>query len=102
VFVPCETKRVFEWIRTGQKTIELRNWNRRGDKATFLCGRGVARGRIVKRERGELTKVLGEDNFKKVIPIANSLKDALDYVRKLYGTTEGTFTAFHFQKVEVF
>jgi len=25
-------KEVFEWIRTGQKNIELRNWNREEDE----------------------------------------------------------------------
>jgi ASC-1-like (ASCH) protein len=33
---------VFEWIRTGQKTIELRRGRaREGDKAVFQCGRNT-------------------------------------------------------------
>ena len=39
--------------------------------------------------------------IEKVIPVANSLEEAIEYVRKLYGTIEGTFNAYHFQKVEV-
>ena len=72
-----------------------------GDEATFQCGRNILVGRIVKKEHGGLTEVLREDNYKRVIPIANCLEEAIEYVRKLYGTTEGTFTAYHFQKAEV-
>jgi len=44
-------KEVFEWIRTGQKTIELRRGRaREGDKAVFQCGRSILRGIIVKKE----------------------------------------------------
>ena len=33
-------KEVFEWIRTGQKTIELRRWKaKQGNNAVFQCGR---------------------------------------------------------------
>lgn len=32
----------------------------------------------------------------KIIPTANSVEDAKSYIRKLYGTTEGTFTGYEF------
>jgi ASC-1-like (ASCH) protein len=38
-------KEVFEWVRTGQKTIELRRGRaREGDKAVFQCGRDILNG----------------------------------------------------------
>jgi ASC-1-like (ASCH) protein len=45
-------KEVFEWIRTGQKTIELRRGRaREGDKTVFQCGRNIFRGIIVKKRK---------------------------------------------------
>jgi ASC-1-like (ASCH) protein len=35
-------KEVFEWIRTGQKNIELRKGKaKKGDDAVFQCGRNI-------------------------------------------------------------
>jgi len=42
-------KEVFEWIRTGQKTIELGR-ARQGDNAVFQCGQNILRGIILKKE----------------------------------------------------
>jgi len=40
-------KEVFEWIRTGQKTIELRRGKaKQGNEAVFLCGRNILRGKM--------------------------------------------------------
>ena len=90
-------KEVFEWIRTGQKTIELRRGKAmKGDVAVFQCGRSILRRKIIKKEEGTLTEVLRQGNYKKIIPIANSLEKAIDYLKKLYGTTEGIFTAYFF------
>jgi len=37
-------KGVFEWIKTGQKTIELRKGKAKsGDQAVFQCGRNILR-----------------------------------------------------------
>jgi len=44
-----------------------------------------------------LTHILREDNYNKIIPIANSLQEAIGYLKKLYGSTEGTFTAYYFR-----
>jgi hypothetical protein len=42
-------KEVFEWVRTGQKTIKLRKGKpKQGDDAVFQCGRNILRGNIVK------------------------------------------------------
>jgi len=91
-------KEVFEWIRTGQKNIELRRGkSKQGDNAVFQCGRNILRRKIIKKEEGNLTDVLRQDNYKNIIPSANTLEEAIDYIKKLYGTTEGNFTAYYFE-----
>jgi len=51
-------KEVFEWIRTGQKTIELRRGKaKHGDNAVFQSGRNILRGKIIKKEEGSLTDI---------------------------------------------
>ena len=44
-------------------------------------------------EEGNLTDVLREDNYKNLISSANTLQEAINYIKKLYGTTEGIFAA---------
>lgn len=86
-------KEIFEWVRTGQKNIDLRRGKaKKGDEAVFQCGRRIVRGNITRREEGTLKDVLREDNYKKIIPIANSLEEAIDYLKRLYGTTELYFS----------
>jgi len=88
---------VFEWIRSGQKTIELRRGKaKEGSNAVFQCGRNILRGLIVKKEEGNLTGILRQDNFKDIIPSARSLEEATEYLKKLYEKVEGTFTAYCF------
>jgi hypothetical protein len=65
--------------------------------AVFQCGRRIIRRRIVKREEGLLTHVLRGDNYKKIIPIADSLQEAVGYIKELYDTTKGIFTAYYFK-----
>jgi len=78
--------------------MELRRGRaREGDNAVFQCGRNILRGKIVKREEGSLSDVLRQDNYKNIIPSALALDDAINYIRKLYGTTEGVFTTFTFK-----
>jgi len=91
-------KEVFEWIRTGQKSIELRRGKaKQGNNAVFQCGRNIIKGIIVKKEEGSLTDALRGDNYKNIIPSANTLEEAINYIKKLYGTTEGVFTAYYFE-----
>jgi ASC-1-like (ASCH) protein len=88
-------KEVFEWIKTGQKTIELRKGKAKsGDQAVFQCGRKILRGEIVRKDEGNLQTLLQSLNFKQIIPTANSIEEAEVYIKKLYGTTDGTFTAY--------
>lgn len=90
-------KEVFEWIKTGQKTVELRKGKAKsGDQAVFQCGRNILRGKIVKKDEGSLATLLQSLNFKQIIPTANSVEEATAYINKLYGSTEGMFTAYRF------
>lgn len=90
-------KEALEWIISKQKNIELRRGKaRKGEEAVFQCGRKIMRGKITKREEGPLKDVLRKDNFQRIIPIANNLEDAINYLKRLYGTTEGIFTAYFF------
>jgi len=90
-------KEVFEWIKTGQKTIELRKGKAKaGDHAVFQCGRSILRGEIISKNEGMLSTLLRNLDFKEVIPSANSIEEAIAYIRKLYGTPDGTFTAYRF------
>jgi len=90
-------KEVFEWISTGQKTVELGGGKAKHDDAVFQCGGNILRGNIFKRKEGSLTDVLRLDNYRNIIPSAQSLEEAITYLKRLYGTTEGVFTACYFK-----
>ena len=90
------SKEVFEWIINKEKNIELRKGKaEKGDEAVFQCGRNIVRGKIIKGEEGNLTDVLRKDSYKNIVPSANTLEEAINYIKKLYGTTEGVFTAYY-------
>ena len=65
-----------------------------GDVIVFQCGRNILRRKIIKREEGNLTDLVRQDNYKKIIPSDNILEEAINYIKKLYGTTEGVFTVY--------
>jgi ASC-1-like (ASCH) protein len=90
-------KEAFEWIKTGQKTIELRRGKAKaGDRAIFQCGRNILKGIIISKDEGNLLALLHNFNFKEIIPAANSIEEATAYIKKLYGTIDGIFTAYRF------
>ena len=90
-------KEVFEWIKTWQKTIELRTGKARaGDEAVFQCGRNILRGKIINKNEGNLSTLLHNLDFREIIPTANSIEEATVYIKKLYGAADGTFTAYRF------
>ncbi len=79
------------------KTIELKKGKAKsGDQAVFQCGRNILRGKIISKDEGNLSTLLHNLNFKEIIPTAKSVEEATAYIKKLYGTTEGTFTAYQF------
>jgi ASC-1-like (ASCH) protein len=90
-------KEVFERIKTGKKTIELRKGKAKsGDQAVFQCSRKILRGKIVRTDEGSLLTLLHTMNFKEIIPTTNSVEEAKAHIKKLYGSTDGTFTAYQF------
>ncbi len=90
-----DTESISEWIRNGQKSIELRRGKcKNGDDAVFQCGSKILRGKIVIKEEGTLKDLLRPDNYKKIIPIANNFEEAVTYLKKIYGNVDGIFTAY--------
>ena len=95
-------KEVFEWLAQGKKTIDVRKGNPRdGDIAVFQSGPRTLRLRIVKKESGRLEEVLRLDNFRAVIPSALELDDAVDYLQRIYGISDGIFTAYYVEPLLV-
>jgi ASC-1-like (ASCH) protein len=92
-------KQVYDWIKTGEKTIELRKGkNQRGSCITFLNGRKqCVKGVILRKREGKLDEVLNETTFKKIVPTAKTLDEAMEFIKQLYHSTEGTFTAYEFK-----
>jgi hypothetical protein len=89
-------KEVFMWLKEGKKTIDIRKGKPyRGDVAYFLSGPYKLQLMIVKRETGLLTDLVRLDNFKRVIPFAETPADAIRYVQGLYGGYDRVFTAYH-------
>jgi len=89
-------KEVFEWVKSGKKTVEVRRGNaRKGEEAVFQCGAHILRLQITKKETGRLDEIVRQDNFKAIIPTANSLDETIRYIQSLYGTTEGVFSAYY-------
>jgi len=70
-----------------------------GDVILFQCGRSILRRKIIEKDEGKLTDVLRQDNYKNIIPSANTLEEAINYIKKLYGTTEGIFSAYYFSSL---
>jgi len=90
-------KEVFEWIKAGKKTIELRKGKAKsGDQAVFQCGGNILRGKIVRKDEGNLRTLLQSLDFKQIISTANSIEEAEAYIERLYETTDGIFTAYQF------
>ncbi len=88
-------KEVFEWLKQGKKTVDVRKGGRQdGNVAVFVSGPHRLSLRIISTESGKLTDLVREDNFKLVIPSAQSLGDALAYFGRLYSDCDGVFTAY--------
>ena len=89
-------KEVFQWLLSGQKTIDVRKGNPKpGEIAVFQSGPHALRLKVVKTEMGLLSEVLRLDNFRQVIPSALALEDAVSYLRGIYGVCDGVFTAYY-------
>jgi hypothetical protein len=90
-------KEVFVWLKEGRKTIDIRKGTPHyGDIAHFLSGPYKLQLKITKKESGMLTDLVRSDNFTCVIPSAQTLTEALNYLRGLYGgDVDGVFTAYY-------
>lgn len=89
-------KEVFEWVRSGKKTIDIRKGKAfRGDIAVFQFGNQYVRLRISQKITGKLSEVISSENYTQVVPSARSVNEAFDYLHKIYGDYEGNFTAYY-------
>ena len=94
-------KEVFEWLKQGKKTIDVRKGTgKNGDFALFQCGPHILRFLIVKREVGKLDDVVRLDNYLQIIPTAADVQDAINFFHRLYGACDGFFTAYHVRSLE--
>ena len=95
-------KDVFHWLMSGQKTIDVRKGKpKSGNIAVFQSGLNVWRMKIVKTEVGLLSEILHLGNFKAVIPSALELDDVFNYLKRIYGTCDGVFTAYYVEPLVV-
>lgn len=94
-------KEMFEWLKIGKKTIDIRKGNpRRGQVGVFQLGSDVLRLKIIKKETGSLMELVRSDNYRLVLPSAMTLGDAVAYLRRLYGGYDGVFTAYYIAPLE--
>jgi ASC-1-like (ASCH) protein len=88
-------REVFDWLMQGKKTIDVRKGTpKSGDTVLFISGPRRLTLRVVGTQSGKLTDVVRLDNFRQVIPSAQSLDEALAYFCQFYGACEGVFTAY--------
>lgn len=88
-------KEVYEWLKTGQKTIDVRRGKpRQGERVLFISGPHRLEMQIVDRQSGALSDLIRENNFRQVIPSAGSVDEAVNYLRRIYGDVDGVFTAY--------
>ena len=89
-------KEAFEWLKIGEKTIDIRKGDPyRGEIAVYLSGRKVLRMKITKREMGRLEEVVRSDNYRLAVPSAVTVEGAIAYLRQLYDGYDGVFTAYY-------
>jgi len=88
-------KEVLEWLKTGQKTIDIRKGKpHQGEQVLFVSGPHRLEMQIVGRQSGALLDLIREDNFHQVVPSAGSVDAAVEYLRRIYGEVDGVFTAY--------
>jgi ASC-1-like (ASCH) protein len=90
-------KEVFEWLKSGAKTIDVRKGTpRKGSTAVFQSGAMYLELPIIKMEMGTLEEVVTLENFRSVIPTARTLEEARGYLRRIYPSNDGSaYTAYH-------
>ena len=92
-------KEVLEWLKSGQKTIDVRKGKpREGDRVQFISGPYRLEMRVVGRESGRLSELIRADNFRLVVPSAGSVEEAWAYLGRFYGVYDGVFTAYFVER----
>ena len=95
-------KEVFNWIKQGKKTIDIRKGRpKRGEIVVFQSGPNSLKFRIIKTESGMLFEVLRLDNYQLVIPSSHSLGEAIDYLRGIYEDCDGVFSAYYIEPLNI-
>ena len=92
-------KEIHDWIRTGKKTIELRKGKaQNGNSITFLNGRNqMVKARIIRKREGNFKDVLTAATYKRIVPTARNLEEAIAFIKQIYPSIEGTFTTYEFE-----
>jgi ASC-1-like (ASCH) protein len=92
-------KEVLEWLKSGQKTIDIRKGKpREGDRVLFVSGPYRLEMRVVGCVSGRLSELIRPDNFRSVIPSAESVDEAWAYLGRFYGDYDGVFTAYFVER----
>ncbi len=95
-------REVYSWLREGKKTVDVRKGRpRSGNVAVFQSGRSHLRKSIAKKEIGILTEVIRADNYKKIIPSAENVEEARNYLINIYGKDSGIFTAYYLSEIRI-
>jgi len=88
-------KEVFEWLKIGRKTIDIRRGKpKQTDKVLFVSGPNRLEMRVVGIQSGRLNELIRQDNFRQIIPSAESMDDAIVYLCRIYGAVDCVFTAY--------
>jgi ASC-1-like (ASCH) protein len=95
-------KEPFNWILTGKKTVELRRGKiKRGDYAVFLTGRSQPlKVKITRKQEGTIEELINISTFRSIVPTAPNPDGAIEYIRKIYSSLEGTFAAYEIETPE--
>jgi hypothetical protein len=87
-------KEVYEWLKTGQKTIDIRRGKpRQGERVLFVSGPHRLEMQIVDRRSGALLDLICLDNFRQLF-LCGSVDEAVDYLRRIYGELTGFLRLF--------
>ncbi len=65
-------KDIFQCIKDGSKTIEVRTRMLRGEDAVFLCGKEVVRKHIIATKEFSLNDGFLSQNWEKIVPTAEN------------------------------
>ncbi len=94
-------KEVLNWLTEGKKTIDVRKGNPRSTDSTvvFRSGPHQVTATVTKTVTGKLCEVITEANYRQVIPPAQKLQDAYNYLNRLYPDCEDVYTAYYLEKI---